>query len=129
MRPCWPRSCRESRRTRGSCRSSNCTDLKKGERLVPPIRTKVFPLRLTVEADVARGTDEERLEQVVLRQLVDVLRDVDPAAADRDGAPEPEQAVEVEGGHLGVVTLKVGEVKVVRQRFLQQNKRHFEPDL
>ena len=30
-----------------------------------------------------------------------------------------EQAVEVEGGHLGVVPLKVAEVKVVRQRLLK----------
>ena len=76
-----------------------------------------------METDVARGTDEERLEKVMLRQLVDVLRDVDPAAADRDGAPEPEQAVQVEGGHLGVVALKVREVKVVRQRFLQKKNK------
>ena len=73
-----------------------------------------------MEADVSRRADEERLEEVVLGQLVDVLRDVDPAPAHRHGAPEPEQAVQVEGRDLGVVTLKVAEVEVVRQRLLKR---------
>ena len=72
-----------------------------------------------MKADVARGADEERLEEVVLGQLVDVLRDVDPAPADRHGAPEPEQAVQVERSHLCVVPLEVREIKVVWQSLLQ----------
>ena len=122
-RPCWPRSCRASRRRRGWCRSSNCTDLKckKGvnETSCEWVLISGSKFALTVEADVARGADEEGLEEVVLGQLVDVGRDVDPAPADRHGAPEAQQAVQVEGRHLRVVPLVVAEVKVVRQRLLQ----------
>ena len=122
-RPCWPRSCRASRRRRGWCRSSNCTDLKckKGvnETSCEWVLISGTKCALTVEADVARGADEEGLEEVVLGQLVDVGRDVDPAPADRHGAPEAQQAVQVEGRHLRVVPLVVAEVKVVRQRLLQ----------
>ena len=35
-------------------------------------------MKLTMETDVSRWADEERLEEVLLGQLVDVCRDVDP---------------------------------------------------
>ena len=74
---------------------------------------------VTVEAKVSGRADEEGLEEVGLSQLVDVARDVDVTAGDRNGATEAEKPVEVEGGDLGVVTLEVGEVKVVREGLLE----------
>ena len=74
---------------------------------------------VTVEAKVSGRADEEGLEEVGLSQLVDVARDVDVTAGDGNGATEAEKPVEVEGGDLGVVTLEVGEVKVVRKGLLE----------
>ena len=75
---------------------------------------------LTVEADVARGADKEGLEEVVVRELVDVGRDVDVATGHGTRATEAQQPVQVERGNLGVVTLVVAEVKVVRKSFLKK---------
>ena len=41
-----------------------------------------------MEADISCGTDEERFEEVLLGQLVDVLCDVDVPTGDGNGAPE-----------------------------------------
>ena len=46
---------------------------------------------LAVEAEVARGGDEECFEQVALSQGVDVAGDVQGPAGDGDGASEPEE--------------------------------------
>ena len=73
----------------------------------------------TVEAHVSRGGDEEGLEQVVLCQLVDVPGDVDAPPRHGDRPPEAQQPVEVEGGDLGVVPLKVREVEVVGEGLLR----------
>ena len=73
-----------------------------------------------METDVSGGADEEGLEEVLLRQLVDVARDVDVAAGDGDGATEAEQTIQVEGGNLSVVSLVVGEVEMVGKGLLQR---------
>ena len=54
----------------------------------------------------------------MLCQLVDVPGDVDAPPRHGDGPPEAQQSVQVEGGHLGVVPLKVGEIKVVGEGLL-----------
>ena len=74
---------------------------------------------LTMEAKVSGRADKEGLEKVGLGQLVDVPRDVDVTPRDGNGATKAEKPIEVEGGDLGVVTLEVGEVKVVRERLLK----------
>ena len=73
---------------------------------------------VTVKAEVSCRTDEKSFEEVCFRQLVDVGGDVDLATGDRNGPSKAEKSVQVEGGDLGVVTFEVGEVKVIRKRFL-----------
>jgi len=74
-----------------------------------------------VKAKVSGRADKEGLEQVGFRQLVDVTCDVDLPTGDWNGAPEAEQLVQVEGRHLRVVPLEVGEVEVVRKSLLKKN--------
>jgi len=88
-----------------------------------PLETRHWQCDLkafTVETKVSSRTDEERLEEVRLCQLVDVPRDVDVTPGDGNGATKAEKPIEVEGGDLGVVTLEVGEVEVIGERLLKK---------
>lgn len=75
-----------------------------------------------VEAEIAGRTDEERLEDVAVSHLVDLRGHVERPARHRHAAPEVQQTVQMEGRDLGVVSLVVREVEVVRQGLLLPGK-------
>ena len=97
---------------------------------------------LAVETEVARGRDEEGLQQVSLRQTVDISgtttlssggdtererdlpRNVEDSAGDGDGSSESHNLIQMVGGHLCVVSLVVGEVEVVGQSLLGPREPH-----
>lgn len=77
---------------------------------------------LTMKAQISRRTNEKRFEEVCVGQIVDVPGDVDVPAGHGNGASEPEEAVQVEGGDLRVVALEVREVEVVGKGLLGKEK-------
>uniref|UniRef100_A0A182IR36 Uncharacterized protein n=1 Tax=Anopheles atroparvus TaxID=41427 RepID=A0A182IR36_ANOAO len=71
--------------------------------------------RVRVAADrIIRRRHEERLQQHVVTDLVDLGGDVKDSPGHRHRPPEAEQPVQVERGYLGRVSLVVGEIEVVR---------------
>ena len=79
---------------------------------------------LAVKAEVARRGDEEGLEEISLRQRVDLSRDVQRSSGDGDRPAKAKQPIEVEGSNLGVVSLKIREVEVIGQRLLGAGEPH-----
>ena len=92
-----------------------------------------------VETEVTSWRYEECLQQVSLSQAVDISGTtttvtrreretvpgyVEDSARDWNGSPEAHDLVQVEGGHLRVVSLEVGEVEVVGQRLLGPGEPH-----
>ena len=66
-----------------------------------------------MKAEVAVRTDEEGLEKLWIGQVVYLCGDVEPPPGHWNCPPELQKSVQVEGGDLGVVTLKVREIKVI----------------
>ena len=79
---------------------------------------------LAVEAEVARGGNEEGFEEVALGQGINVLGDVQAPPGHGDRPPEAEDSVQLEGRHLGIVPLVVGEVEVVGESLLVPGEPH-----
>ena len=77
-----------------------------------------------MEAEVARGGDEERLKEVALGQGINVLSNVEGSPSHGNRPPEAEDFVQVEGGHLCVVPLVISEVKMVGEGLLVAGKPH-----
>ena len=79
---------------------------------------------LAVEAEVARGGNKEGLEEVSLGQGINVLGDVQAPPGHGDRPPEAEDSVQLEGRHLGIVPLVVGEVEVIGEGLLVPGEPH-----
>ena len=81
-----------------------------------------------MKTEISGRTNKESLEQVRFRQLVDVASDVDLPTRDGNGTPEAEELVQVEGRHLRVVPLEVGEVEVVGEGLLKKSQWKYDKD-
>lgn len=71
-----------------------------------------------MEAKITRRTDEEGLEDVAVRYLVDLRGHVEHPAYRRHTSSEVQKTVQVEGCNLSVVALVVRKVEVIRKRLL-----------
>lgn len=69
---------------------------------------------LTVETEILRWRNEKRAQQIAGGESIQLGGHVDETTDHRWSAPEAEYPVQVERSDLRIVSLVVGEVKVVR---------------